>query len=120
MAGKLNPKQQVQLAILEPLPKRFDQINRMVEELASLRTDESLSRQLARNLDEIKAQTASVGLASLADTCGMMATLARRTGGIQMRVRGLREGLTSLKINFDGALKSAMTPMEDAGEDEPG
>lgn len=113
MAGKLTPKQQVQLAILEPLPKRFEQINRMVEELASLRADETLGRQLARNLDEIKAQTASVGLASLADTCGMMATLARRSGGTQMRVRGLREGLASLRINFEGALKSATTPTED-------
>jgi hypothetical protein len=33
--------------------------------------------------------------------------MARRRGGHQVIVRGLREGLGSLKINFEGALRSA-------------
>ena len=36
-----------------------------------------------------------------------MATLASRTSGLQTRVRGLREGFGSLKINYEGAIRAA-------------
>ncbi len=107
---KLTPRQLAQIAILETLPPRFEQMHRMVEELASLRGDEALNRRLARMLDESKAATNTLGLTSLSETLGMMAMLARRTGGLQMKVRGLREGLGSLKVNFEGAWRSATTP----------
>jgi len=110
MAAKLSSRQQAQLAVLEPLPKRFQQLHRMIEELASLRFDETLQRRLVRTLDELKAQTAGIGLGALTETLGVMSMLARRTGGHQMRVRGLQEGLVSLKINYEGALRSATTP----------
>jgi hypothetical protein len=48
---------------------------------------------------------------------GIMGMLARRRGGHQVKVRGLREGLASLKINFEGALRSAK--MGEGEEPEP-
>jgi hypothetical protein len=45
-----------------------------------------------------------------------MVTLARRTGSQQMRVRGLRELMGSLKINYDGAVRAASTPERAAEE----
>lgn len=120
MPPKLSSRQNAQLAILEPMPRRFELLNRMIEEMAGLRADESLQRKLVRNLDELKAQASSVGISSLADTLGVMGMLARRTGGLQMRIQGLREGLGSLKINYEGALKAATTPEQDGLEDEPG
>ena len=54
----------------------------------------------------------------MAETCGVMGMLARRTGGLQMRVRGLREGFQSLKTNFDGAYKKASTPEAAPATDE--
>ena len=39
-----------------------------------------------------------------------MATLARRTGSQLVKVRGLRELLGSLKLNYEGALRVATTP----------
>lgn len=116
MAQKLSPRQQAQLAVLEPLPRRFEHLHRLIEEMAALRADEALQRQLARNLDELKAQTSGIGLTGLSETLGMMGMLARRSGGLQMRVRGLREGLASLKINYEGALRSATTPDPESGE----
>lgn len=110
MAEKLTPRQQAQLAILEPLGRRFEQLHRMIEEMAGLRADESLQRKLVRNLDEMKSQTTGIGLTGLSETLGMMAMLARRSGGLQMRIRGLREGLASLKINYEGAMRTATTP----------
>ncbi len=49
-------------------------------------------------------------LNGVADTAGLMATMTRRGGGLQMKVRGLRELLGSLKINYEAALRSATTP----------
>jgi hypothetical protein len=44
-----------------------------------------------------------------------MATMARRGGGLQVKVRGLRELLGSLKINYEAALRSATTAEPEAG-----
>ena len=109
MTDKLNPRQKAQLAVLEALPPKFQQMNRLVEEIAGMRVDESVIRRLTRLLDESKSATNAVGLTALTETMGIMGMLARRTGGHQMKVRGLREGIASLKINFEGALRSAST-----------
>jgi hypothetical protein len=107
MSDKLTPRQKAQLAVLETLPPKFQQMHRLIEEIAGMRVDESVTRRLTRLLDESKAATNTVGLTALTETMGIMGMLARRTGGHQMKVRGLREGLGSLKINFEGALRSA-------------
>lgn len=116
---KLTPRQLSQIAVLEVLPPKFEQINRIVEEMAGLRADEAMVRRLCRMLDESKSAASGMGLPALADTLGMMSSLARRTGGLQMKVRGLREGLGSLKINFEGAWRAATTPIEDATAASP-
>jgi hypothetical protein len=107
MSDKLTPRQKAQLGVLESLPPRFQLMHRLIEEIAGLRADETVVRRLTRLLDESKAATNAVGLTALTETMGIMGMLARRTGGHQMKVRGLREGLGSLKINFEGALRSA-------------
>ena len=107
MSDKLTPRQKAQLGVLEALPARFQLMHRLIEEIAGMRADETVVRRLTRLLDESKAATNAVGLTALTETMGIMGMLARRTGGHQMKVRGLREGLGSLKINFEGALRSA-------------
>ena len=54
-----------------------------------------------------------MSLTGLSETAGIMSTMTRRGGGLQMKVRGLRELFGSLKINYEAALRSATTP--DAG-----
>jgi hypothetical protein len=76
-------------------------------------------RGLIRILDEMKAGAGGLSLTGLADTAGLMAAMARRGGGLQMKVRGLRELLGSLKINYEAAMRSATTP-EAAGSSEGG
>lgn len=121
MAGKLTSRQQAKLDVLRTFPPKFDQIHRLIEELASLRADDAMVRRLCRILDEMKAGAASVGEGGLADTLGIMGTLARRGGGLQMRVRGLREGFVSLKTNYEGAIRAATKEDEvvDDGPTEP-
>ncbi len=117
MADKLTSRQQAQIAVLEGLPTKFSQMHRLIEELAGPRPDISVVRRLCRLLDEGKGATSGVGLSALTQTMGSMGMMARRTGGEQMKIRGLREGLASLKINFDGALRAARKPVEPGAAD---
>ena len=89
---------------------KFAMIHRLIEEMASPHVDVSVQRRLTRTLDEMKIGAQSVGQVGLADALGALATLGRRTGGVQTRARGLREGFTGLKINFEGAVKAASKP----------
>jgi len=119
MPPKLSSKQLTKLAVLEQFPAKFDHIHRAIEELGTLRVDESLVRRLARMLDEMKAAAASIGEGALAETLGIMGILARRGGGHQMKMRGLRESFGSLKTNFDGAMKAATREEPGAEEEKP-
>jgi hypothetical protein len=110
MAVKLSARQQAQLAFLQTLPPKFQRIHAVVEQMAVMQADDTVVRGCIRILDEVKAGAAGLSLTSLADTAGLMGTIARRGGGLQMKVRGLRELLGSLKINYEGALRQATTP----------
>jgi len=118
MAPKLSSRQQAQLAYLELLPQKFQRIYSVVEQMASPRVDEALMRGLGRLLDDIKGNAASLSLGGLAETAGRMGMLIRSRGGLPIKVRGLREMQSSLKTNYDAALRSATTPGA-PGEEEP-
>ncbi len=120
MAIKLSSRQQAQLAYLQSLPPRFHRMHAVIEEMSALRADEVVVRGFARQLDELKAQAAALSLTGLADTAGLMGTMARRGGGLQMKVRGLRELLGSLKINYEAAMRSATTPETSAESEKRG
>lgn len=112
MRDKLTPQQMAQLAVLATLPPRFERAHRLIEELTNLRADDTLVRRLCRVLDEGQAVANSIGQTGLAEIMGMMGSIARRGGDRQMRLRGLREGLGSLKVNYEGAVRYVMREKE--------
>jgi hypothetical protein len=114
MALKLSSRQVAQLGFLQTLPPKLGRIHSVIEEMAGLRADESVVRGLARLLDQIKGEAGALSLSGLAETAGIMGTMTRRGGGLQVKVRGLRELLSSLKINYEAALRAASTPETDA------
>jgi hypothetical protein len=116
MPPKLSSRQQAQLAFLERLPPKLSRMHNIVEQMGSLRVDETILRNFGRLLDEVKGNASALSLNGLADTAGLMGTMLRRGGGLQFRVRGLRELLGSLKTNYEAALRAATTPEETAGE----
>ena len=118
MGAKLSSRQLAQLAYLETLPQRFGRIHAVIEEMASLRADDVVVRGLARLLDQMKAEAGALSLTGLSDTAGLMSTMTRRGGGLQVKVRGLRELLGSLKINYDAAMRMATTPEATAAAPE--
>ena len=66
---------------------------------------------MGRMLDEMESNAYQWRTGARADPTGLMSTMSRRGGGLQSKVRGLRELLGSLKINYDAALKAASTPV---------
>jgi type II secretory pathway component PulM len=110
MSLKLSARQQAQLTYLQSLPPKFSRIKHTVELMASLKADEATVRGLGRQLDEIRANAQALSLGGLAETCGLMSTISRRGGGLQMKVRGLRELMGSLQVNYEGALRAASQP----------
>ncbi|HKP28162.1 MAG TPA: hypothetical protein VJU15_02125 [Gemmatimonadales bacterium] len=114
----LSGTQQAQLLYLNTLPPKFERIHRLVEEVANLQGGETTVKSLCRILDELRNQAVTLTLNSLADVFGMMSMVARRGGGMQMKVRALREGQASLKINFDGAMRAASTPEGKPGDED--
>jgi hypothetical protein len=120
MAPKLSSRQQAQLAFLERLPPKMQRMHSIIEQMGSLRVDETILRNLGRLLDEIKGNASALSLNGLADTAGLMGTMLRRGGGLQFRVRGLRELLGSFKTNYEAALRAATTPEESGGGGEEG
>lgn len=118
MAPKLTSRQLAQLAFLETVPPKLVRIRRIVEAMAAMQVDEVMTRQLGRMLDEIKAGAQAQGFGAVAESAGLMSTLSRRGGGLQMKVRGLREMLAGLNTNLEGARRQASEPVataEDVG-----
>jgi hypothetical protein len=119
VADKLSARQQAQLAWLEQLPPKFARLNRVVEQLSIQQADDATLRSTQRLLDELKAQASTLGVTALGDTFGYMGTLLRRSGGHQVKVRGLREMLAGAKINYEGAVRKASTPEKDPEATSP-
>lgn len=117
MAPKLSARQQAQLFWLDSVPPRLEKATRIIEMMATHHADDTQLRSLRRQLDEMKAQAAGLGLGALADGFGFMGMMLRRTGGHEIKVRGLRELLAGVKINFEGAHRSASTPEPGAEDD---
>ena len=114
----LSGGQQAQLVYLSTLPPKFERIHRLVEEIANMQGGETTAKTLCRILDELRNQATTLSLNALGDVFGMMSMVARRGGGLQMKVRALREGQASLKINFDGAMRAASTPEGTPGDED--
>ena len=119
MPQKLTSRQQAQLAYLEQLPPKFQRMHSIIEQMSSLRVDDAILRGFARLLDEVKGNAGALSLSGVAETAGIMGTMLRRGGGLQFKVRGLRELLTSLKSNYDAALRQATTPEEPGETEQP-
>src|SRR5689334_1199220 len=110
MAIKLSTQAVNQLAFLDLLPPKIARAQNVIEQMAGGAADESVVRGMVRVMDEIKAGASQLKLNSLADAAGNMAAIGRRGGGLQVKVRALREAITSVKMNHDSATKKAQKP----------
>ena len=117
MAGqKLSPNQQRKVDTIHDYQMTVVHVKRLVAELDSNRAAnakiiDNICATIARELSQLrqKAMTAPVG--TVGDVAGSLGVLAARGGsGLAFKIRGLNDGVNTLTMQLDAAMKSAMQP----------
>jgi len=118
MADKLTPEQYRRLDEVREYLKEVQHIKKLVAELEGSRAGratiiQSICESIARELSELRQRTRTAKLGSVPDTAGAMSVMAARGGGINMKIRGLSEGVASLTMELEQAIRAASTPGRD-------
>ncbi|MGH7569350.1 MAG: hypothetical protein ACREL9_10360 [Gemmatimonadales bacterium] len=114
MAEKLSPNQVRRIEEIRHFQQVVEHVKRLVNELDSNRAAkgkviDNLCGTIARELSQLRQRALTASVGTLGDTAGALAVLASRGGGgINFKIRGLLEGVTSLTMQLDQSLKSAM------------
>ncbi len=116
MGFQLSARQQAQMAFLQMLPPKIHKVASIVEQMNNARLDETLVRSMIRTLDQSKAGAAQLSITGLADALGAMASVARRGGGLQVKIRMLQDQIGGVRQHYDAAVKKASIP--EAGDEE--
>jgi hypothetical protein len=117
MAHKITADQAARIEQIQGFVKSVDHVARLVAELDSNRaakskTLENISESIARELSHLRQRALTANVGTIADVAGAMSVMAGRGGGINMKIRGLGDGVNSLRLQLDQALKQAMRPPE--------
>jgi len=103
---------------LQQYMRTVDHVRKLVAELESNRAASQkilngICGTIARELSHMRQRALTANLGTLPDVAGSLAIVANRAGtGINMKVRALADGVNSMTMQLDQALKKAheMTP----------
>ena len=106
---------------LQGYVRTVDHVRKLVAELeanraANLKVINGICGTIARELSHMRQRALTANLGTLPDVAGQLAIVAGRAGtGMNMKVRALADGVNSMTIQLDQALKSAheMPPEKD-------
>ena len=106
--------------------RTLDHVKKMVGELESNRAAkpkiiDGICGNIARELSHMRQRALTANLGTLPDVAGQLAIVANRAGtGINMKVRALADGVNSMTIQLDQALKMAheAPPEKDKNKDK--
>jgi hypothetical protein len=115
MVVKLSVDQMRRIAEIEEYQKVVDHTHRLVQELDSNRAAPAkvltqICESIARDMSRMRQRALTSNIGTIADVAGSLSVMAARGGGIGMKLRGLADGVNSLRLQLDHALKAAMTP----------
>lgn len=116
MAGqKLTAAQQRRIDQIQEYQRIVAHARTLVTELESSRAArpiviENLCSQIAREMSQLRYKCLTTPVGTVGDTAGALAVMAGRGGGINMKLRGLADGLNGITMQLDQALKLAHTP----------
>jgi hypothetical protein len=98
---------------LQQYVRILDHVKKLVAELESNRAAKPkilniICGNIARELSHMRQRALTANLGTLPDVAGTLAIVASRQGtGINMKVRALADGVNSMTMQLDQALKSA-------------
>ena len=122
MGGHLDAKQQRRVDEILAHLRTVDKVKHLVAELESNRAARSMiidgiCSNIERELSQMRQRALTANIGTLGDQAGALAVLVGRGGaGVQIKIRGLSEGLTGIVMQLDQALKVAMKG--DEGDDK--
>lgn len=116
MSEKLSPAQQRRVDEIRQFMRVVEHVRKLVAELDSSRAAraqivDNICGSIARELSQLRQRALTANVGTLADTAGALAVLAGRGGsGITFKIRGLSEGVNSLTLQLEQALKQTLAP----------
>jgi hypothetical protein len=114
MAGKkLTPAQAARVDMISEFLRTMERVKHSVAELDSNRAARSqiidnICGAIARDLTHMRQRALTANIGTVADVAGALAVMAGRGAGLNMKIRGLNDGVNNLAIQLDHALKQAM------------
>lgn len=116
MAHKLSANEQRRLDMLFDYQKISTHVKRLTLELESNRAArqviiDNICSQIARELAQLRQKAMTNPVGTMGDVAGSLGVLAGRPGtGLALKLRALNEGLTTINLQLDLAIKQAMHP----------
>jgi hypothetical protein len=113
VAEKQSPNQIRRIEELQGYVRALDHLRKLVAELESNRAAkpkivDGICGNIARELSHMRQRALTSNLGTLPDVAGQLAIVAGRAGtGLNMKIRALGDGMTSLTMQLDQALKMA-------------
>ena len=113
MVQKQSANQIRRIEELQGYVRTVDHVKKLVAELEANRAAkpkiiDNICGTIARELSHMRQRALTANLGTLPDVAGSLAIVANRAGtGINMKVRALADGVNSMTIQLDQALKMA-------------
>jgi hypothetical protein len=112
---KLSPNQLRRIEQIQGFLHDLTHLKRLVAELESQRAAkpavlQRISSQISREFSQMRQRAIGANIGTVADVAGACSTMAGRSQGLMMKLRGLNDGVASLSMQLDHAMKEAMTP----------
>lgn len=113
MVQKQSANQIRRIEELQGYVRTVDHVKKLVAELeanraANLKIINNICGTIARELSHMRQRALTANLGTLPDVAGQLAIVANRAGtGLNMKVRALADGVNSMTIQLDQALRAA-------------
>lgn len=123
MVQKQSANQIRRIEELQQYVRTVDHVKKLIAELESNRAAKpkilnGICAGIARELQHMRQRALTANLGTLPDVAGTLALVAGRTGtGIMMKVRALQDGVNSMSMQLEQALKMAHEAPPDKEKD---
>lgn len=114
MVDKLTVDQVQRIEKIEEFQKITSHTHHLVQELAANRAAPAkalaaICEGIARDMKQMRQRALTANIGTIADVAGALGVMAARSGGLSMKIRGLEDGVNSLRLQLEHALKMAST-----------
>ncbi|HET7790987.1 MAG TPA: hypothetical protein VFK78_09340 [Gemmatimonadales bacterium] len=121
---KLSAGQLRKIDEIQEMLRTVAHVKTLVAELESNRAAraviiENICSAIGREMSQMRQRTLTSPVGTVGDIAGALSVMAGRGGGINLKIRGLNDGVASLTMQLELALKVAMTPQAAKEAEKP-